>query len=65
MDINQYWIWISKIEGISIKEKMKLIDTYGLENLWEIDKSQAFQILQDNKKVDILFDIKNKKSLEK
>ena len=47
----------SQVETLESPNKLLKMDAhmgiYGLENLWEIDKSQAFQLLQDNKKVDI------------
>lgn len=55
MDASKYWIWLSKIEGITPKEKLNLIKKYGIENLWDIDKSQAKAVLENNDKVEKLF----------
>lgn len=65
MDKNKYWIWLSKIEGITPLEKLSLIKEYSIENLWSIDKGQAIKVLKDNTKVEILFNPKNKDNLEK
>lgn len=65
MDINAYWIWLSKIEGITPKEKLNLVNKYGIENLWNIDKAQAFEVLGSKEKVETLFEVKNKDNLEK
>lgn len=65
MDINTYWIWLSKIEGITPKEKLNLVNKYGIENLWNIDKAQVFEVLGSNEKVETLFEVKNKDNLEK
>ena len=63
MDINKYWIWISKLEGITVREKLNLVQKYGIENLWDIDKSQAFDILKNNEKVEKFF--KDRENVEK
>ena len=63
MDINKYWIWLSKLEGITVREKLDLLEKYGIENLWNIDKAQAFDILKSNEKVESFF--KNRDNLEK
>lgn len=65
MNIDKYWIWLSKLEGITPKEKLSLIKKYSIENLWSIDKSQAFEVLNDKQKVDEIFKLKNKDNLEK
>lgn len=65
MDLNKYWIWLSKIEGITPKEKLDLIKKYGIENLWDIDKSQVFEALRSNEKVEMLLGAKNKDNLER
>ncbi len=63
MDINKYWIWLSKLEGITVKEKLDLVQKYGIENLWNIDKAQAFDILKNKEKVDEFF--KNRENVDK
>ncbi len=65
MDINQYWIWLSKLEIITAKEKLNLIEKYGIKNLWDLDKTQVFDILKNNEKVEVFFENKNKYNLEK
>lgn len=65
MDVNEYWIWLSKIEGITPREKLNLINKYGIENLCNIDKVQAFEVLRSKEKIEILFNPKNKDNLEK
>lgn len=65
MEKNKYWIWLSKIEGITSIEKLNLVNKYSIENLWNIDKTQAFEVLKTNEKVEILFKNKNKENLEK
>lgn len=65
MDKNKYWIWLSKIEGITPREKLNLINKYGIENLCNIDKVQAFEVLRSKEKIEILFNPKNKDNLEK
>ncbi len=65
MDKNKYWIWLSKLEGITLIEKLNLIKEYGIENLWNIDKEQALKVLKDKTKVEILFNPKNKDNLDK
>lgn len=65
MEKNKYWIWLSKLEGITPIEKLSLVKQYGIENLWSIDKEQAIKILKDTTKVEILFEQKNKDNLEK
>lgn len=65
MEKNKYWIWLSKIEGITTIEKLNLVNKYGIENLWNIDKSQAFEVLRSKDKVEIVFNPKNKDNLDK
>lgn len=64
MDINKYFIWLSKLEKLTFKEKINLIETYGIENIWNIDKSQFFNILQSTEKVEEIFGSKNKDNLK-
>lgn len=65
MGKDEYWIWLSTIEGITPKEKLELVEKYGTENLWNIDKSQLFEILKNNEKVDIFLKSKNKDILKR
>lgn len=62
------WIWLSKIEGITPKEKLELIEKYGLKNLCNLDKTQVFSIFKSKEKVEEFFKNKNidiiKKQLE-
>lgn len=65
MDIRQYWIWLSMLDYLTPKEKLELVGTYNIENLWELDKSQIFSILKNNEKVELFFKNRNKNVLEK
>lgn len=65
MDINKYWIWLSVMDCLTPKEKLKLVEKYSIENLWELDKSQIFSILKNNEKVELFFKSRNKDILEK
>lgn len=64
MDINKYWIWLSMLENITPKEKLELVEKYNIENLWVLDKSQIFDILKNNEKVELFFKNRNKDVLE-
>lgn len=64
MDINKYWIWLSKLEKLNPKEKFDLIQAYGIENIWNLDKSQLFNILKSTEKVEEILNSKNKGNLE-
>lgn len=65
MNIEEYLIWFSIMEGITPREKLELIEKVGIENLWNIDKLQLFEILKNNEKVEIFFKSKNKDILER
>ena len=65
MDTNKYWIWLSMIDCITPKEKLELIEKYNIENLWELDKSQIFNVFKNNEKVELFFKNRNKDILEK
>ena len=64
MDINKYWIWLSKLEKLNPKEKFDLIQAYGIENIWNLDKSQLFNILKSIEKVEEILNSKNKNNLD-
>lgn len=65
MDINKYLIWLSMIDYLTPKEKLELVGEYNIKNLWELDKSQIFNVLKNNEKVELFFKNRNKDVLEK
>lgn len=65
MEKDEYLIWISIIEGITPKEKLELIEKYRIENLWSLDRTQLFEILKNNEKVEIFLKSKNKDILNR
>ncbi len=60
MNINRYLVWLSILENITPKEKLELIEKYNVENLWELDKSQIFNVFRNNEKVELFLKNRNK-----
>lgn len=60
-----YFIWLSKIKEISPIEKINLLKKYTVNQLWNLDKSEAISVLKSEEKANALLDKKYKIKLEK
>ena len=60
-----YWLWLSKLGKITSNEKLKLIAKYGIDEIWNIEKKQVFEILNNHEKVKMFFENRNTDILNK
>ena len=64
MEEKLYYIWFSKTE-LNAKEKIDLIKKHKIEDIWNMDKDQLFELLKDNTKVERILDKTKRTNLDK